>query len=55
MLRFVYRGGVLDSTGEAESVLQAVEHDHVKTGKAINCQQQHLRSARSRLRLATER
>lgn len=24
-----------DSTGEAVSVLQAVEHDHVKTGKAL--------------------
>ena len=28
-------GGVSDSTGEAVSVLQAVEHVHVKTGKAL--------------------
>ena len=28
-------GGGSDSTGEAVSVLQAVEHVHVKTGKAL--------------------
>ena len=31
-------GGVLDLTGEAESVLHAVEHDHVKTGKALTAE-----------------